>query len=158
MHDRAHQKTAESCKGRRNAGEAVLGRALLAGSLGQSEGYGAGLSPPQNGDPTGIARQDGPEVARAALKLAKAGNVAALRLVMERLLPPSRRRTVSIDLPKIVTPADVPRALAAVTAAVGRGELPPDEGAALGSLIGATRQALELAEIDARLRRLEEEQ
>jgi len=102
--------------------------------------------------------EEGEEVARTALKLARKGNVAALRLVMERLLPPSRRRTVSIDLPEIVTPADVPRALAAVTAAVGRGELTPDEGAALGSLISATRQALELAEIDLRLRKLEGEQ
>ena len=105
-----------------------------------------------------LLHEDGPAVARTALKLAKAGNVAALRLVLERLLPAQRRRTVSIDLPPIKVAGDIPRALAAVTAAVGRGELSPDEGAALGSLIGATRQALELAEIDLRLRRLEGEQ
>jgi hypothetical protein len=98
------------------------------------------------------------DVTPNATRLAKAGNVAALRLVLERLLPAQRRRTVSIDLPPIKVAGDIPRALAAVTAAVGRGELTPDEGAALGSLIGATRQAIELAEIDARLRRLEEEQ
>jgi hypothetical protein len=97
--------------------------------------------------------EDGPAVARAALRLAKAGNVAAVRLVLERLLPAQRRRTVSIDLPPIKVAGDIPQALAAVTAAVG-----PDEGAALGSLIGAMRQAIELAEIDARLRKLEEGQ
>jgi len=41
-------------------------------------------------------------------------------------------------LAPIKVAGDIPRALAAVTAAVGRGELSPDEGAALGSLIGAT--------------------
>ena len=130
----------------------------LPGASGNPKGMAQGYRHPKTVILQALLDEDGPAVARAALKLAKKGNVAALRLVMERLLPPSRRRTVSIDLPEIVTPADVPRALAAVTAAVGRGELTPDEGAALGSLIGATRHALELAEIDARLRRLEEGQ
>src|SRR5215831_19301296 len=57
MHDRAHQKTPESCKGRRNAGEAVIGRALFARCLRQSEGYGARLPSSQNGDLAGIARR-----------------------------------------------------------------------------------------------------
>src|SRR6516165_983541 len=79
--------------------------------------------PGQSGNPAGLPKgfrhpkmvllqelldEDGPAVARTALKLAKNGNVAALRLVLERLLPAQRRRTVSIDLPEIVTPADVP--------------------------------------------------
>ena len=102
--------------------------------------------------------EDGPAVARTALKLAKAGNVAALRLVMERLLPAQRRRTVTIDLPPIEVAGDISRALAALTKAATSGQITPDEAAAFGSLISATRQALELAEIDLRLRKLEGEQ
>jgi hypothetical protein len=45
-----------------------------------------------------------------------------------------------------------------VTAAAAAGQITPDEAAAFGSLISATRQALELAEIDLRLRKLEGEQ
>ena len=130
----------------------------LPGASGNPKGMAQGYRHPKTVILQALLDEDGPEVARAALKLAKQGNVAALRLVMERLLPPSRRRTVSIDLPKIVTPADVPRALAAVTAAAAAGQITPDEAAAFGSLISATRQALELAEIDLRLRKLEGEQ
>ena len=130
----------------------------LPGASGNPKGMAQGYRHPKTVILQALLDEDGPEVARAALKLAKQGNVAALRLVMERLLPPSRRRTVSIDLPTIATPADVPRALAAVTAAAAAGQITPDEAAAFGSLISATRQALELAEIDLRLRKLEGEQ
>ena len=123
----------------------------LPGASGNPKGMAQGYRHPKTVILQALLDEDGPAVARTALKLAKAGNVAALRLVLERLLPAQRRRTVSIDLPPIKAAGDIPRALAAVTAAVG-----PDEGAALGSLIGATRQAIELAEIDARLRKLEE--
>ena len=102
--------------------------------------------------------RDGEAVIQSAIARAKAGHSGALRLIFERLLAPQRRRTVEIDLPTIATPADVPRALAAVTAAATAGQITPDEAAAFGSLISATRQALELAEIDLRLRKLEGEQ
>ena len=102
--------------------------------------------------------RDGEAVIQSAIARAKAGHSGALRLIFERLLAPQRRRTVEIDLPTIATPADVPRALAAVTAAAAAGQITPDEAAAFGSLISVTRQALELGEIDLRLRKLEGEQ
>jgi hypothetical protein len=99
--------------------------------------------------------RDGEAVIQSAIARAKAGHSGALRLIFERLLAPQRRRTVEIDLPTIATPADVPRALATVTAAVAAGQLTPDEGASIATMIGATRAALELAEIDQRLKALE---
>jgi hypothetical protein len=102
--------------------------------------------------------RDGEAVINSALARAKAGHSGALKLIFERLLAPRRRRTIEVDIPEIKTPADVPKALAAVTAAVASGQLSPDEGASLATMIGSVRAALELAEIDARLRKLEGEQ
>jgi len=99
--------------------------------------------------------RDGEAVINSALARAKAGHSGALKLIFERLLAPQRRRTIEVDIPEIKTPADVPRALATVTAAVAAGQLTPDEGASIATMIGATRAALELAEIDQRLRALE---
>jgi hypothetical protein len=54
---------------------------------------------------------------RKVIELALAGNVAALRLCFERLLPPRRDRGVAFDLPKIESAAD---ALAASRAVLER--------------------------------------
>jgi len=130
----------------------------LPGASGNPKGMAQGYRHPKTVILQALLDEDGPAVARAALKLAKKGNVAALRLIMERLLPAQRRRTVTIDLPPIEVAGDISRALAALTKAATSGQITPDEAAAFGSLISATRQALELAEIDLRLRKLEGEQ
>jgi hypothetical protein len=50
----------------------------------------------------------------------------------------------------------LPRTLEAVRRAVGRGDLTPSEGQALTVMIDAYRKGLETADLEARLRALEE--
>ncbi len=40
-------------------------------------------------------------ITRKAIELAKAGDLIAIRICMDRLLPPRRERPVNIALPKI---------------------------------------------------------
>lgn len=82
---------------------------------------------------------------RKAIKLAKDGDVTALRLCLERLVPPRRERPVSVDLPPIATPADAVHASAAILAAVADGGLTLPEAAALLDLIGAHLKLLAAA-------------
>jgi hypothetical protein len=89
------------------------------------------------------------------MALASKGHPVALKIAMDRLVPPQRRRTSEIDLPPVKGPQDVPPALEAVTRAVTSGVLTPDEGASIATMVGQYRSALELVEIDARLRALE---
>ena len=126
------------------------------GSSGNPDGPRPGYRHPKTVLLQQMLDAEGEEVARAALEKAKGGDVAALRLVMERILPPQRRRTVSIDLPPIETAGDIPRVLAALTQAAARGEISPGEAAEFGALVASTRQALELIDLDLRIRRLEE--
>src|SRR5262249_2667854 len=143
---------------RKTGAEAVERRAIPAGIFGESARSATRISSQADPGFAGIARSRWRGGHSVCDRGAKAGHSGALRLIFERLLAPQRRRTVEIDLPTIATPADVPRAPAAVTAAAAAGQITPDEAAAFGSLISATRQALELAEIDLRLRKLEGEQ
>ena len=94
---------------------------------------------------------------RTAVDVALTGDVGALRLCLERLVPPRRDRTVAMRLPAIETVSDLPIASAAIIAAVAAGTLTPAEGEQLGRLVSADATALQTCEFEARLRALEAE-
>lgn len=93
---------------------------------------------------------------RKAVEMALAGDNVALRLCLERLVPPRRDRPIVFDLPVISSAADHPTALAAVLAAVAAGELTPSEAEAFANIMELHRRAIETAEHDARLAALEQ--
>src|SRR6516164_5968828 len=72
--------------------------------------------------------EEGEQITRKAIEMAKAGDTAALRLVIDRLIPPVRERRLSLELPKIETPAGVVAAIGVVLDAVGAGSITPSEG------------------------------
>ena len=92
---------------------------------------------------------------RKAIEAALGGDMAALRLCLDRIAPPRRERTVEFVAPTIKTAEDVPTALAAVFASVSEGDLTPSEGAAVASILEKVRAAIELADIERRLADLE---
>ncbi len=93
---------------------------------------------------------------RKAIEAALGGDTTALRLCLERIAPAPRDRTVELDWPKVEAASDVPAALAAIIAAVAEGAITPGEGAALAALLERFRGAYELADIESRLRALED--
>ena len=95
------------------------------------------------------------EVARAVLTAAKNGDMSAARLVLERVAPARKGAAVEIGLPPVHGAGDVPRALAALLAAVSEGRVSPEEAASVASLIEIQRRAIELADIETRLTVLE---
>ncbi len=93
---------------------------------------------------------------RKAVELALAGDVTALRLCLERLVPPCREAPISLDLPRLQTRADAPRVLSFLLAEAGRGEVTPGEAEKLARLVSEHYKAVQLTEIEERLRRIEE--
>jgi hypothetical protein len=79
---------------------------------------------------------------RKAIQLALAGDTTALRLCIERLVPPRKDRPISLDLPPIASAADVANAVAAVLRAVAEGRVTPSEAMAVTSLIEALGRAI----------------
>lgn len=92
---------------------------------------------------------------RKAIDLAKGGDVQALRLCLERLLPARKDRPVRFSLPQLSSAAEAASAVAAIVEAVAAGELTPGEAAELGRLIEAFTKTLEATEFEARLAALE---
>src|SRR5271165_5088779 len=83
-------------------------------------------------------------ITRKAIELAKEGDLTAIRICMERILPARKERPIQLDLPKINVAADLISAAAALTEAVAAGEITPGEAASLGQLVGNVAQAVEM--------------
>jgi hypothetical protein len=95
------------------------------------------------------------ELTRKAIELAKAGDLAALRLCLDRIVPPRRDRHVAFSLPSMSEPADAVKALACIVEAVANGDLTPSEASELTKLIEGYVRVLETADHEERLRALE---
>ncbi len=95
---------------------------------------------------------------RKAIELANGGDMTALRLCLERILPPRKDRPITFKLPAVETVTDIGTAAAAVLKAVAGGEITPSEGQAVSTILEGRRKALELIEIEQRLSALEQKQ
>lgn len=95
-------------------------------------------------------------LSRKAIDLALEGNTTALRLCLERIAPPRKGSPVTIDLPgQIETAKDIQAALASVLKAVGEGEISPDEGSTVSTILETKRKAIETVEFEERIAVLE---
>ena len=120
-----------------------------------------GLSPGSRHKITLLAEQmvgdDGPAVIRKCIDMAKSGNEVAMRLVVERILPPRKDRPINFELPEsLITARDVSEALSGVIAQTAKGDISPDEATNVTALLEAKRRAIETCELEARISRLEE--
>lgn len=97
-------------------------------------------------------------ITRKAIELAKAGDITAIRLCMDRMCPPRKDRHVSLAVPSITSAADAVSAASALLQAVANGEITPTEAAEVGKLIDGYVRALEATEFEKRLTRLEGKQ
>jgi hypothetical protein len=82
---------------------------------------------------------------RKAVELALVGDPTAMRLCLERILPPCRDRMVKFTLPPIESAADIAAAMQAVTSALAGGVITPGEAATIAAvstpLCGRSRPA-----------------
>jgi putative transposase len=78
-------------------------------------------------------------------------------LILGRVWPARKGRSITLDLPPLEKPADIVAALGVVTGAVGDGSITPEEGQAVATLLEAKRKAIETMELEARVCALENE-
>jgi Family of unknown function (DUF5681) len=95
-------------------------------------------------------------VMQKLITLAKMGHDGAMRLCVERMMPPRRERPVPLPLPRIETDADARRASADVIEALAEGEVTPKEAEQLLRTIAGAAVILQSSEIVARLSRIEQ--
>jgi hypothetical protein len=92
---------------------------------------------------------------RRAVDLALAGDPTAMRLCIERILPPCRERTVRFALPPIESAADIAPAMKAVTSALAAGLITPGEAGTIAAVVDTFVRAIETSDFDRRLKIME---
>lgn len=96
-----------------------------------------------------------PQIMEAMTRKALEGDVGAARLLLERVVPALRpvEPALALSLPD----GTLTEQGRAVMSAIGAGELAPGQGAALLGAISSLGKLIELDELDARVKRLEEQ-
>ena len=92
------------------------------------------------------------------MELALGGDTMALRLCLDRLIPPRRGRKVQLaNVPPVSSVAELGPTMASITTAATTGENTPGEAAELARVVEIYARAVEVTDFDKRLRQLEED-
>ena len=132
----------------------------------QSGGWPKGVSGNPAGRPKGARHQAllaldaigeaaAGEIVGAVVEAAKGGDMRAADILLRRLWPERKGRTVELALPPMRAASDLPLALGALAEAVAEGSITPDEAQAVAAVLEIQRRAIETAELDARITALE---
>jgi hypothetical protein len=97
------------------------------------------------------------DLIQKTVELALSGEINALRLCLERLLPKARHEAVDINLPdNDMTQAQaIMQAGSTILQAVANGEMPPEQGKMFAAMLEQQRKAIETADLAMRLEELE---
>jgi hypothetical protein len=95
-------------------------------------------------------------ITKKCVEAAKAGDLAAIKLILDKFIPAARELPVNLKLPKVDGVADIPKALSAILKAVADGKLTTEQGQSLAAMLEAYRKGIETTELEARISALEQ--
>jgi predicted lipid-binding transport protein (Tim44 family) len=99
--------------------------------------------------------EDAEALARVAIDLAKAGDIGALRLCLDRICAPHRHRSLAFDMPPLGVAADAVGAMGTLMEGIASGDLSAPEAAGLAKVIQGFTHALTTFDLDKRTTDLE---
>ena len=138
-----------------NNAEITRGRPFQAGNT-HGKGRPAGSRNKATIALQSLLEGEGEAITRKAVEMmALEGDTTALRLCLDRLLPPVRDKLINLSLPKAETARDVTKAVGVVLEALGQGDITPSEAQTVVSLLETHRKAIETADLEARIAELE---
>ncbi len=94
-------------------------------------------------------------ITRKAIELAIAGDVAALKLCLERILPCRKSHPVRLSLPEVRSATDVDNAVAKVIKAMAAGDLTPEDATQIAGVLEVRRRSIETVDLETRMAELE---
>lgn len=117
--------------------------------------------PPGSRNKTTLAMQallegEAEQLTRKAVEMVLAGDLNAMRLCLERLIPPRKDRPIFLDLPAIQNAEDIAAAMTKVVQAVASGEITPTEGQVMANILSAQTGVLGAVDMEGRVKRLEQ--
>jgi hypothetical protein len=102
-----------------------------------------------------LMKDHGDAIIQQCKVLALKGDRTALRLCIERLIPPCRAANNRFRLPPMKTMADLAKALPAVAQEVARGRLSAEEGESISRMMESQGRIIESGDFEKRLQALE---
>jgi hypothetical protein len=133
------------------------GRPFAKGQSGHPAGRPAGARNKKTLAAAVLLDGEAEALTRRAVELAFAGDPTAMRLCIERILPPCRERAVKFALPPIESAADIAAAMKAVTAALAAGVITPGEAERIAAVVDTFVRAIETSDFERRLKIVEDE-
>ncbi|MGI9071082.1 MAG: hypothetical protein ACR2JB_07120 [Bryobacteraceae bacterium] len=94
-------------------------------------------------------------IIRKVIELAKEGDSIAMKLAVERLIPPAKDRHIQLKFPRVHSAEDVIEASACLVQAVTEGNITPGEAHSVAGLLEVHRRASETASLEKRISELE---
>ena len=94
-------------------------------------------------------------VLEQVVERAKSSDMLGCRMIIDKIIPNQKDRTVAIDLPTIATLDGVGRAQSEILQAVVDGDITTNEGERISSIVEARRRVIETVELEARISELE---
>jgi hypothetical protein len=131
-----------------------------------------GFKPGQSGNPKGrpqgsrnkatlalesLLEGEAEAITRKAVEKAKEGDMTAIRLCLERLIPIRKDSPITFKLPEMNNADDSAVAMSGVLRALADGEITPGEAGSVAAVIETYRRTLETAEFEGRILALEKE-
>lgn len=102
-----------------------------------------------------LMQKDAKAIVETVLTAARNGDMTAAKIVLDRISPAPRDRSIRFAMPAVSTADDIASAMSAILGAIAAGDLTPIEGQAVASLLEGFRKTLELAQLEARIVALE---
>jgi hypothetical protein len=138
-----------------NTAKKQRGRPFAKGQSGNQSGRPAGSRNKATLAAETLLDGEAETLTRKVIEKAKEGDMAALRLCLDRILAPRKDRPTPFDLPVLQNTEDAPKALAAIATAVARGDLSISEAAEFCRIVEAYVRAIEATDLERRLRSIE---
>ena len=79
------------------------------------------------------------------------GDLTALRLCLDRLIPPRKDRPIRLVLPPIESVQQISVAMARVSAAIADSEITPTDGQMMATILAAHKDVLVTADLERRM-------
>ena len=147
--DNTPTETAKSKKGRGS------GKRFEAGETGNPAGRPKGTRSSIYAEFDRSAAEAAPEILQALFTRARDGDARAAEIVLRRVWPERKTRTIQFELPDLSGPSGLVGAVNALARGVASGKLTPDEAMSFANLLEINRKLVFAEELDARVRALE---
>jgi hypothetical protein len=104
-----------------------------------------------------LLRGEAEELMRIVIEKAKGGDMTALRLCLDRVVPPNRRHAIEVELPEMRTLGDATDALSRLATAAAQGRITPSDATEMQKVIMGFGSMLVGASFEQGLAKLERE-